>query len=106
MAKEIHQQAQLPFYEVFIDTPFEVCEERDVKGLYRKAREGKITGFTGIDQPYESPRNMDLRVQTVGRGVKDCVMQVVQLLVQNVSLIISSSIVNIGQVPNILVHIM
>lgn len=50
-----HEAAGLPFVEVFVDTPIEECERRDVKGLYAKARAGEITGFTGIDDPYEAP---------------------------------------------------
>jgi bifunctional enzyme CysN/CysC len=52
----------LPFVEVFVDTPLEVCEARDPKGLYAKARAGEITGFTGIDDPYEPPASPDLRL--------------------------------------------
>jgi len=50
----------VPFYEVFVDTPLEVCEERDPKGLYAKARAGDLTGMTGIDDPYEAPESPDL----------------------------------------------
>ena len=53
--RAIHDDAGLPFLEVWVDTPLEVCEARDPKGLYRKARAGEITGFTGIDDPYEPP---------------------------------------------------
>ena len=52
----------MPFYEVFVDTPIEVCEQRDPKGLYAKARAGEITGFTGVDDPYEAPDQPDLRL--------------------------------------------
>lgn len=47
MARRVHKDSDLPFFEVFIDTPLQVCEERDVKGLYKKARKGDIKGFTG-----------------------------------------------------------
>lgn len=50
------------FMEVFVDTPLEVCETRDPKGLYRKARQGEITGFTGIDAPYEPPHSPELHL--------------------------------------------
>jgi sulfate adenylyltransferase len=53
------------FVEVFVDTPLEVCEQRDVKGMYKKARAGKIKGFTGIDDPYERPDNPELVLDTV-----------------------------------------
>ncbi|MFZ6029915.1 MAG: bifunctional sulfate adenylyltransferase/adenylylsulfate kinase [Chloroflexota bacterium] len=53
------------FIEVFVDTPIEVCEQRDVKGMYAKARRGEITGFTGIDDPYEAPVNPEITLDTV-----------------------------------------
>ena len=52
------------FVEVFVDAPVEVCEERDVKGLYKKAREGIIKGFTGIDDPYEEPQKPEITIHT------------------------------------------
>lgn len=61
-ARQIHEAAGVRFVEVFVDTPLEVCEARDVKGLYAKARTGELTGFTGIDDPYELPEHPDLRV--------------------------------------------
>jgi sulfate adenylyltransferase len=54
------------FVEVFVDTPVSVCENRDVKGLYAKARAGEIQGFTGVDDPYEAPLNPEIVVQTTG----------------------------------------
>jgi bifunctional enzyme CysN/CysC len=60
--RSIHDLAGLPFVEVFVDTPLEVCEARDPKGLYAKARAGEITGFTGIDDPYEAPDSPELRL--------------------------------------------
>lgn len=59
-ARAAHALADLPFIEVFVDTPLEVCEQRDPKGLYAKARAGEIKGFTGIDDPYEAPPQPDL----------------------------------------------
>ena len=59
-ARALHEVAGVPFYEVFVDTPLEVCEERDPKGLYAKARAGELTGMTGIDDPYEAPESPDL----------------------------------------------
>ncbi len=60
-ARSLHDAAGLRFVEVFVDTPLEVCEARDVKGLYAKARAGEITGMTGIDDPYEAPLQPELR---------------------------------------------
>jgi bifunctional enzyme CysN/CysC len=59
-ARAVHEAAGVPFVEVFVDTPIELCEQRDPKGLYAKARAGEITGFTGIDDPYEAPERPDL----------------------------------------------
>ncbi|KAK0098381.1 hypothetical protein PV326_008970 [Microctonus aethiopoides] len=64
MARQIHEDAGLPFYEIFVDASLQVCETRDVKGLYKKAREGIIKSFTGIDQSYEIPCHPDLRLNT------------------------------------------
>jgi bifunctional enzyme CysN/CysC len=61
-ARSIHEAAGLPFVEVYVDTPLEVCEARDPKGLYARARAGEIRGFTGIDDPYEAPEHPDLRL--------------------------------------------
>jgi bifunctional enzyme CysN/CysC len=60
--RAIHDGVGLPFVEVFVDTPLAVCETRDPKGLYAKARAGEIRGFTGIDDPYEAPAEPDLRL--------------------------------------------
>ena len=62
-ARALHDAAGLPFIEVFVDTPLEVCEQRDPKGLYAKARAGEIKGFTGIDDPYEAPPQPDLTLR-------------------------------------------
>ncbi|MCU1354344.1 MAG: cysNC 1 [Acidimicrobiales bacterium] len=59
-ARATHDEAGVPFVEVFVDTPIELCEQRDPKGLYAKARAGEITGFTGIDDPYEAPAAPEL----------------------------------------------
>ena len=59
--RALHDDAGLPFVEVFVDTPIELCEQRDPKGLYAKARAGEITGFTGIDDPYEAPEQPGAR---------------------------------------------
>jgi bifunctional enzyme CysN/CysC len=57
-----HRSIGLGFYEVYVDTPLEVCEQRDPKGLYARARAGEITGMTGVDDPYEPPESADVRV--------------------------------------------
>ncbi len=68
------------FIEVFIDTPLSVCEARDPKKLYQKARQGLISNFTGIDSDYETPSNPDIVVRTEGKSVDDCVAQVLDVL--------------------------
>jgi bifunctional enzyme CysN/CysC len=60
LVRASHVDAGIPFTEVFVDTPLAVCEERDPKGLYAKARAGEIAHFTGIDDPYEAPLSPDL----------------------------------------------
>ncbi len=57
--------------EVFINTPLAECERRDIKGLYKKARQGEITGFTGIDSPFEIPENADLEIDTMNNSINE-----------------------------------
>ncbi len=74
------------FLEIFIDTPLEVCEARDIKGLYAKARRGEIKGFTGIDSPYEAPERAFLTVPTRDMTVEAAVAQVYTALSPVISL--------------------
>ena len=72
-ARELHKQSGLPFVEVFVDVPVEVAEQRDPKGLYKKARAGEIKEFTGISAPYERPEHAEVTLthnQTVEEGVQ------------------------------------
>jgi len=62
--REAHAAAQVPFAEVYVATPLAVAQDRDVKGLYAKARLGEITGLTGVDDPYEEPRSAELVLDT------------------------------------------
>jgi adenylyl-sulfate kinase len=78
--RKAHEQANLPFIEVFVDTPVQECERRDPKGLYARARAGEIKGFTGVDAPYEPPEHPEIRVDTAGTGVQDAVAQIIELL--------------------------
>jgi adenylylsulfate kinase len=68
------------FLEVFVDTPVDVCEERDVKGLYAKARAGEIPDFSGISAPYEAPADPELRIDTVSESVEESANAVIDLL--------------------------
>ncbi len=69
------------FVEVFVDTPIEVCEQRDVKGLYARARRGQITGFTGVDDPYEAPINPELTLDTVSATPEENARKIADFLV-------------------------
>jgi bifunctional enzyme CysN/CysC len=62
LVRRRHEAEGLAFLEVHVDTPVEICEQRDAKGLYAKARAGEISGFTGVDDPYEAPSAPDLRL--------------------------------------------
>ena len=66
------------FLEVYIDCPLEVCEERDVKGLYKKARRGEVQHFTGVSDPYEPPMTPDVVVRTDREGKDACVTQIME----------------------------
>ena len=79
MARKVHDDAGFEFFEVFCDTPIAECERRDAKGLYAKARAGEITHFTGIDSPYQRPKNPDLHL-TSDRGLDDMAQSVIDLL--------------------------
>ncbi len=68
------------FVEVFVDCPIELCEERDPKGLYKKARAGQIPEFTGISAPYEAPLNPELVVNTGTKSLEECTIDVLEFL--------------------------
>lgn len=72
------------YFEVFVDTPIEVCEQRDVKGLYAKARKGEIKNFTGIDSPFERPQNPHLIVQTHQETLEDSVEKIYQQIIKSI----------------------
>lgn len=79
MAREIIGE---DYVEVFISCPVEVCEERDVKGLYAKARKGEIKDFTGISAPFEEPQNADLVVETDKHSIEECHQQLVSTILK------------------------
>lgn len=72
------------FMEVFVNTSFEECEKRDVKGLYAKARKGELKNFTGLDAPFEAPVNPDLDLKTTGRTVYETVREVADFILPRV----------------------
>ena len=71
------------FHEVYINTPLEICEARDVKGLYKKARAGEIKNFTGIDSPYEAPVHPYLEIKTEGLSIVKSVELVLENIIEN-----------------------
>ncbi|QLL06184.1 adenylyl-sulfate kinase [Mycobacterium vicinigordonae] len=79
MARKVHADAGFQFFEVFCDTPLQECERRDPKGLYAKARAGEITHFTGIDSPYQRPKNPDLRL-LADHSIEDQAQAVIDML--------------------------
>ncbi|CAN8099515.1 unnamed protein product [Discula destructiva] len=87
VARDLHEQsgaagadAPLAFVEVYVDIPISVAEQRDPKGLYKKARAGEIKDFTGISAPYEAPENPEIVIKTHENSVEECVAQIVKYL--------------------------
>jgi len=76
-ARKIHEDSDLKFIEVFIDTPIAICEDRDPKGLYKKARNGELKGFTGVDDPYEPP----IKPEIIIKAGDDKPEQIVEILI-------------------------
>src|SRR5690606_28221554 len=74
------------FLEVFVDCPLEVCEERDVKGLYKKARDGKIADFTGISAPFEAPENPDVHIRTHETSLEVSLNELIQAVLPKIKL--------------------
>ena len=88
----IHERAMLRniigdlYNEVFVDTPLEICEERDIKGLYKKARRGEIANFTGIGSPYEPPLTAEIRVETKNLSINQSVSLVLENILPKIQL--------------------
>ncbi|MCK5029571.1 MAG: adenylyl-sulfate kinase [Bacteroidales bacterium] len=72
------------FFEIFVNTPLEVCEERDIKGLYAKARAGLIKNFTGIDSPYEAPENPSVEIKTTECSIDESVQIILDKLLPRI----------------------
>ena len=79
-AREIALEGGVDFIEVFVDAPVEVCEQRDPKGLYKKARAGEIKEFTGITAPYEAPTDAEIVVHTDQQTLEESVAAVAEFL--------------------------
>jgi len=84
MAREVVGEDD--FYEIFVTCPLEVCEERDVKGFYKLAREGKIKNYTGISAPYEIPEHADLIVDTDAEALEESVSKVLEFIIEKTKL--------------------
>jgi adenylylsulfate kinase len=74
------------YLEIFVDCPLEVCEKRDVKGLYKKARAGEISNFTGISSPFEAPENPDVHLRTDKDSKEDCVTKIMDVILPKMAL--------------------
>ena len=85
MAKEI--VGGVDFSEIYVNTSIDVCEQRDVKGLYQKARNGEIKGFTGIDSPYEAPIKAALEIRTDEQSIEESVAEVLDFIIQKVKIL-------------------
>jgi len=88
---EIRQQAkeiigEKDFIEVFVNTPIEICEQRDVKGLYKKARAGEIKNFTGIDSPFEAPKSPTVDVKTADLSIDQAANQILENILPHISI--------------------
>ena len=81
MARGLFREGE--FVEVFVDTPLEECELRDPKGMYAQARRGELRLFTGIESPYEPPKDPEVRVRTCHSGIEECVAEVHRYIVGN-----------------------
>jgi bifunctional enzyme CysN/CysC len=81
-AAALHASDELEFLEVFVDAPLELCEKRDPKGLYARARAGELSGLTGVGAPYEPPAEPDLVLGTLDETVERGVERVLELLAQ------------------------
>jgi adenylyl-sulfate kinase len=82
MVRESCQKSSVPFMEVFINAPLEVCEQRDPKHLYQRARAGTISGFTGIDSPYEAPVNPEVELRTDLNTLEECIRQLAHRILE------------------------
>lgn len=81
MARDMLEAGE--FIEVYIDTPIAVCEQRDPKGLYKKARAGEIKDFTGIDSAYDVPNTPEIHIETAKYSIEECAKQIVEHLAEN-----------------------
>jgi adenylyl-sulfate kinase len=74
------------YIEVFVNTPLEICEQRDVKGLYKKARNGEVKNFTGISSPYEKPENPDIEIRTNEQSIDDSIQTLLNYILPRLTI--------------------
>jgi adenylylsulfate kinase len=84
MAKSIIGEKD--YFEVYVNAPFEVCEQRDVKGLYKKARNGEIKNFTGLDAPFEAPKNPGAELRTDQKDLESCKNELLDIILKKVKI--------------------
>src|SRR5579871_2887067 len=80
LVRSLHAEAKVPFIEVHVATPIETCEQRDPKGLYKKARAGQLKNFTGIDDPYEAPLKPELMIDATATSPQEATLQLLAYL--------------------------
>lgn len=80
LVRSLHDAGKMPFIEVYVNTPIATCEQRDPKGLYKKARAGELKGFTGIDDPYEEPLKPELTIDATGTSPQEATIQLIHYL--------------------------
>jgi adenylylsulfate kinase len=80
VVRALHVEAKVPFIEVHLATPIETCEQRDPKGLYKKARAGQLKGFTGIDDPYEAPLQPEITIDATTTSPQEAALQLMNYL--------------------------
>jgi adenylylsulfate kinase len=89
--EEIRQAAKMiigesDYFEVYVNAPFEVCEQRDVKGLYKKARNGEIKNFTGLDAPFEAPKKPSVELRTDLKDLDNCKEELLQAILKRIKI--------------------
>ncbi len=80
IVRALHEAGQLPFIEIYLNTPIGTCEQRDPKGLYKKARAGQLKGFTGVDDPYEAPLQAELTIDATHISPQEATLQLLDYL--------------------------
>jgi adenylylsulfate kinase len=91
-AREIVLQGGLEFAEVYVEAPLAVCEARDVKGLYKKARAGEISDFTGISAPYEAPQNPEITLHTGTLSIEESVAAVLEYITPRIRAVVEDEV--------------